>query len=206
MEKRCYIAGAGEFCGSELPQQGDYVIAADGGYTALAKRGIEPDMLVGDFDSLSEIPKHSNIKTSPVEKDDTDMMLAVQEGLKLGYNYFILNGGLGGRFDHTLANIQILSYLAENKVRGTLVGNNERITVICNDEIIIDSGMADISNGRLLSIFSAGDVASGVTLTGLKYSLENATLTNISPMGCSNEFTGIPATISVKDGTLIIVM
>jgi len=202
MEKRCYIVGAGEFCECELPQQGDYVIAADGGYTVLAKLGIEPDMLVGDFDSLEEIPNHPNIKESPVEKDDTDMMLAVKEGLKLGYNLFIINGGLGGRLDHTLANIQTLVYLANNNARGVLIGRSEQITVIKNNEITIDS---DIRKGRLLSIFCAGDKAEGVTLKGLKYPLNNATLTNALPMGCSNEFTDQPATISVTNGTLIII-
>jgi len=203
MKKRCYIVGAGEFCENDLPQQDDYVIAADGGYSALIRFGIEPDMLVGDFDSLGEVPDHPNIVMSPKEKDDTDMMLAVQEGLKLGYKTFIINGGLGGRLDHTLANIQILTYLANKGARGTIVGNNENITVIKNDEITIDS---NTTQGRILSIFSAGDIAKGVTLKGLKYPLNNATIGNNSPIGCSNEFTNQPATISVTNGTLVIIV
>jgi len=201
-KNRCYIVGAGEFHENELPQQSDYVIAADGGYSVLAKLNIVPDMLIGDFDSLKKVPNHPNIITCPVEKDDTDMMLAVRQGLDLGYKTFIINGGLGGRLDHTLANIQILKYLAEKTARGTLIGNNERITVINNDEITIDS---NIAKGHTLSIFSMGDTAEGVTLKGLKYSLENKTLTNDYPIGCSNEFIGQPATISVRNGTLIII-
>jgi len=202
MDKRCYIVGAGEFAENELPMQGDYIIAADGGYTSLKKHGIEPDMVIGDFDSLDEVPDHSNILQSPTEKDDTDMMLAVQHGLKLGYKIFVLNGGLGGRLDHTLANIQALTHIAEKGARGALVGPNETVTVIVNDEITFDS---NTSKGRLLSIFCAGDTAEGVTLKGLKYLLKNATLTSALPQGCSNEFIGEPVTISVKNGTLIIV-
>jgi len=99
---RCYIAGAGEFVENELPIASDFVIAADGGYTELVGRGIVPDLVVGDFDSLGTAPDHPNIVFSPVEKDDTDMMLAVRQGLDRGYMSFIINGGVGGRLDHTL--------------------------------------------------------------------------------------------------------
>jgi len=210
--------------------EGDYIIAADGGYAQLASRGIEPDLVVGDFDSLGTVPEHLNIKRSPVEKDDTDMMIAVKHGLKLGIRAFIIDGGLGGRFDHTLANIQLLAYIANNGAYGVLLGRDICITVLRNgtisfslcsgDEItrkahecfIKDGGRAvhtyvssaGPSHGNRISVFSVGDRAEGVTLTGLKYTLDNATISCDYPIGISNEFTGVPATITVRDGCLAV--
>jgi len=201
MNKRCYIVGAGDFNDSELPAENDYIIAANGGYTALKLRGVSPDLVVGDFDSVKETPDHPNIIRSSTEKDDTDMMLAVRQGLKHGYNIFIINGGLGGRLDQTLANIQILTFIAERKARGILLGQNLCVTAIMNGELIFSR---DIIKGNTISIFSAGGKAEGVTLRGLKYSLDKATLSSDFPLGVSNEFTDADAKVSVDNGTLII--
>jgi len=207
MSKRCYIAGAGEYCENILPKADDYVIAADNGYTALLSHEITPDMIIGDFDSLhpdlmDTLSKHPNVIKSPAEKDDTDMMLAVKQGLKLGFKTFIINGGLGGRLDQTLANMQILVNIAENDARGILVGNTACATAVRNDEIMFATSA---TQGRTISIFSAGDMAEGVTLKGLKYPLNNATLTKDDPIGVSNEFTDTPAVVSVENGTLLII-
>jgi thiamine pyrophosphokinase len=206
MSNCCYIVGAGEFCGKMLPECGDYVIAADGGYAALKLHGIVPDLIVGDFDSLppyllDEVKKHPNIIYSPVEKDDTDMMLAVKQGLKLGYDHFVINGGLGGRLDQTLANIQILTFIAENDARGTLIGSEVCITAIKNSDFEI---IPDFAKRGIISIFSMGGKAEGVTLKGLKYPLSNATITSDTPIGVSNELTGMPACVSVQNGILVI--
>jgi len=207
MSKLCYIAGAGEFRENTLPEQGDYVIAADGGYEALTSRGVTPDLVVGDFDSLTpdlmeDVSNHPNVVRSPAEKDETDMMLAVRQGLDRGYKTFVINGGLGGRLDQTVANIQILAYIAESGARGILLGLESCVTAIKNDEIRFGSNAA---RGGTISIFSAGGKAEGVTLKGLKYPLENAIVTNDYPIGISNEFTGEPVTITVQTGTLIII-
>ena len=202
MNKRCYIAGAGEFCSEVLPEQGDYVIAADGGFESLTSHGITPNLVVGDFDSLGSVPEHPNVILSPVQKDDTDMMLAVRYGLEHGYKTFVINGGLGGRLDQTLANIQILAYIAENDARGTLYGQGVCVTAIKNGKIEFGP---DMIKGATISMFSAGGRAMGVTLTGLKYPLDNATLTSDYPIGVSNEFTGAPAVVSVRSGTLVII-
>jgi len=208
MSRRCYIAGAGEFDENTLPESGDYIIAADGGYKSLTSRGITPDLVVGDFDSLpadllEAVSKHPNVVRCPVEKDDTDMMLAVRQGLKRGYETFIINGSLGGRLDQTLANIQILVYIAEKNARGTLVGHEICITTVRNGEIKFARAMP---KGCVVSVFSAAGAAEGVTLKGLKYPLDNTTVTSSYPIGVSNEFTGEPAVISVKNGILIILI
>ena len=155
----CYIAGAGEFVDRILPRQGDFIIAADAGYAELIGRGIMPDLVVGDFDSLGSAPQHPNIIHCPEEKDDTDMMLAVNQGLARGFKTFIINGGLGGRLDHTLANTQLLIYIAKRGVRGILPGRGICVTAITN-------GIARFSSDAsgYISVFSAGDRAEGVTL------------------------------------------
>ena len=112
----CYIFGAGDFDGlEERPGAEDYVIAADGGYTACRRAGVEPQLLLGDFDSLAEVPALPHVERVPVEKDDTDMMLAIKRGLERGETLFHLYGGMGGqRTDHTVANLQALLYLADH--------------------------------------------------------------------------------------------
>ena len=110
----CYIFGAGSFYGlTARPRAGDFTIAADGGWLACRKTEVIPDLLLGDFDSLSAQPDFPNILRVPVEKDDTDTMLAVKTGLERGETEFHIYGGMGGRrTDHTVANFQALLYLA----------------------------------------------------------------------------------------------
>ena len=199
MNKRCIIAGAGEYCGYVIPCVGDYVIAADAGYTEFLAHGITPDLVVGDFDSLGYTPDHSNVIRIPSEKDDTDMMLGIKQGLAKGFTTFIIDGGLGGRLDHTVANFQLLAYIASKGARGYLLGREVTVTAIMNSSISFQSETAGY-----ISVFSIGGNADGVTLTGLKYLLNDATLTSDYPLGVSNEFIGVPATVAVRDGTLII--
>ena len=157
--------------------------------------------MIGDFDSLGETPDHPNVIRSPAEKDDTDMMLAVKAGLEYGCKTFIIDGGLGGRLDQTYANIQILSYLAANDATGLLTGKNTCVTAVRNGTLSLGAKPSGV-----VSIFCAGDKATGVTLSGFKYPLNEAILTNVYPVGVSNEFTGDSATVTVKEGTLIIMM
>ncbi len=194
--KICYIIGAGD-----LPllyiKEGGFVIAADGGLDRLGD--ITPDLVVGDFDSSkSEPPKDAVIL--PVEKDVTDMKFAADLGIEKGFDVFLLYGGTGGRPDHTFANYALLCELAEKGKRGYLIGNSFIATAIRNDEIEIEGEI-----GNTLSVFSAGDRAEGVTLSGLKYPLSSYTLTFNTPLGVSNSFTENTAKISVKNGTLLII-
>ncbi|MDR2589404.1 MAG: thiamine diphosphokinase [Oscillospiraceae bacterium] len=205
MRKRCYIVGAGEFCEDELPIEGDYIIAADAGYTSLTERGFIPNLVIGDFDSLKQKPDHPNvIQVSPI-KDDTDMMLAVKAALNLGYQDFVINGGLDGRFDQAIANIQILVFLTEHNAIGTLIGEKKFVTAV-KDGTIGLKPLSEDSAKSIISIFSYSEKAIGVTLKGLKYPLENTTLSNSFPIGVSNEFSEEKAEITVEDGVLLIVI
>lgn len=112
----CYIVGAGPIEDLLLkPSEKDFIIAADAGYLQMAGLSAVPDLVVGDFDSMGQKPNHPNVVVYPKEKDATDMLLAIDEGLRRGYRKFVILGGLGGRLDHTLANIQALSYIAQKK-------------------------------------------------------------------------------------------
>lgn len=199
-ENICYIVGAGSFDNKPFDvQKNDLIIAADGGYKYLQQLDIDCDIVLGDFDSIDKIPSHPNIIQHPEQKDDTDMVLAVQTGLKKGYKCFVIYGGLGGRLDHTMANIQTISYLSKQGAQGFLVGEGMVITAITNTEFDFNS-----TNKGVISIFANGDKATGVYLNGLKYKLEDATVTSDYPIGVSNEFIGKSSEVIVKDGTLII--
>lgn len=197
----CYIFGAGDICPlHSRPAAGDCVIAADGGWLFCRAAQITPDLLLGDFDSLRDVPDFPRIERVPVEKDDTDMMLAVKRGLALGHTEFHLYGGMGGsRTDHTIANLQTLLYLARRGARGWLYGNREIYTAIHNTAVTFparDSG--------ILSVFCIGGDAEGVTIRGAQYLLEDAALTADFPLGVSNHFAGEAITVSVKKGSLLI--
>ena len=177
----------------------DLVIAADGGLTHTRALGLQPDVILGDFDSLGYVPEGA--KVFPVEKDDTDAMLAVRHGLAAGCDRFVIYGGLDGeRVDHTVANFQTLQYLADHNSQGYLVGLHQVATVIKNDKITFPKTQRGI-----LSVFCMGADAEGVTLRGLKYNLEQGTLQAGFPLGVSNHFVGENAEISVEKGSLLLI-
>jgi len=198
--KKCIILCAGGFDGLlEEPTKNDYIIAADGGYRHAQNMGLTPNCILGDFDSLGYIPEGAAV--FPVEKDDTDAMLAVRHGLKLGYEQFYIYGGMeGDRVDHTVANLQTLLYLEEAGAVGYLVGKRQIATVIKNDTLRLPEG----SKGTV-SVFAMGGPAKGVTIKGLQYELENGTLTPGFPLGVSNHCIGKAAELSVTDGTLLVI-
>ena len=198
--KDCVIFCAGEFSGLTEPIPADaFVIAADGGYTHVTALGITPDAVLGDFDSLGYVPEGSRV--FPVEKDDTDAMLAVRLGLEKGCTRFLLYGGLEGpRLDHTVANLQTLQFLADRGARGTLVGQTQYVAVIKNSSLTFPAGC----RGHI-SLFCMGQDARGVTIRGLQYTLQEGVLAAGFPLGVSNHFTGEEATVTVADGSLLII-
>ena len=195
----CIIFCAAELDGLLSPIQGDdYIIAADGGLRHTQALGICPQEILGDFDSLGYVPEDSRV--FPVEKDDTDAMLAVRRGLDLGYSRFWLYGSLDGpRLDHTVANFQTLQYLAQRDARGLLIGKTFLATVIQDGSLSFPGGLSGT-----ISVFCMGPDAEGVTIRGLYYGLENGSLTAGFPLGVSNHFTGQPAKITVTKGSLLI--
>lgn len=199
--KTCYIMGAMPTKCSFKPGLEDLVIAADGGLATLERMGTKPDMVLGDFDSLGHVPKGENVVTFPVEKDDTDTMLACKLGLEQGYREFVIGGGIGGRLDHTIANIQTLLYLKEKGADAVLVGDRESLLVIRNEAISLPAREEGI-----VSVFAIGGEAQGVSIHGLCYEAEQIDLTPAFPLGVSNHFCGTAGFIEVKKGTLLIVI
>jgi len=197
---RCYIVGAGEFYGfEEKPCAQDCVIAADGGYRVCLENGIAPDHTLGDFDSLGSVPDAPNLHVVPVEKDDTDMMLAARLGLELGHRQFHLYGGTGGRLDHTLANLQTLLFLTRRGAEAWLYDRDARFTVLENGTRVLPA-----ADRGILSVFAVDGPAEKVTIRGGKYPLEDGTLTGDFPLGVSNHFVGGPITVRVERGAVLL--
>ena len=194
----CVIFCAAEFDALAAPlKEGDYLLAADGGLAHLQKLGLKPDGIIGDFDSLGYFPEGAEV--FPVEKDDTDAMLAARKGLELGFRDFLFYGSLDGpRLDHTVANFQTLQFLADHGATGYLVGRDYIITVIKDGSIKFTENTEGI-----FSLFCLGHDARGVTIEGLHYPLTDGTLTPGFPLGVSNHFVGKQAKITVKDGSLL---
>ena len=196
----CYVVGAMPLSWSLCPHPGaqDFLIAADKGYEALEAYGVPPNLVVGDFDSLGRRPNHPNVVQLPVAKDDTDMIYALREGLDRGYRRFVLLGGVGGRLEHTLANLQALAWLTTQGARGVLAGEGTVATALRNETMVFPSSLSGF-----WSAFCLSGQAEGVTLRNLKFELTDHTLGADFPLGVSNEFTGEAAEVSVARGTLL---
>ena len=198
--KKCIIFCAGGFDTLASPiEKEDMVIAADGGVHHTAALGITPQNVLGDFDSLGYIPAGAEV--FPIEKDDTDAMLAIKKGLALGCDEFILYGSLDGdRLEHTVANFQALQYLADRGAKGVLVGLHQIVTLIQNESVSFPAHF-----DGYLSVFCMGADATGVSIRNLHYNVENTILTAGFPLGVSNRFVGKEATINVENGSLLLI-
>ncbi|MDE6211343.1 MAG: thiamine diphosphokinase [Clostridia bacterium] len=196
---KCVFVGNGDFCAEQFCVDGqDFVIAVDGGYRHI-KDICRVDLAVGDFDSLGYLPEGiATLRHDPV-KDYTDMYLAFEEALKRGYGEFVVYGALGGRLDHTLANLQCAYDFAKKGAKVSLVGKDCMAEVVTGKKIICGS------KGQTFSLF-AFDEAKGVYIRNGKYPLTNATLTNTFPIGVSNEFLDGDCEIEVKDGYVLLIV
>ncbi|MBO5313342.1 MAG: thiamine diphosphokinase [Clostridia bacterium] len=197
--KTCYIVCALD-CKVDISlENDDLLIGADRGYFTLVKNGFEPNVAIGDFDSYTgEIDCEKTIKF-PVKKDYTDSALAIEYAIQNGYDKIVVYGGIGGALDHTMANISLASQYAKKGIELSFVDGENVLFAIHNSGVTF----SEECKGRI-SVFSADDIAEGVTEKGLLYALDNATLYSTIPLGVSNEFTGEKAMISVKNGTLFI--
>lgn len=201
IDKKCYIVGAGDNSGTKFNKgTNEYAIAADGGVKVLEKLGINPDLILGDFDSLGYIPKGDNVLLHKVEKDDTDMMLAVEKAVELGYNNIEIFGGTGGRIDHTIANFQTMLWASMRNCKIKMTDEQYEYYVITDSELCLQK-----RTGGDLSVFAFGKEAKGVTIIGGKYKAEDVVLTPDNPTAVSNSFIGNDVEISVRDGSLLII-
>ncbi len=198
---KCIIIGAGDFTYPKSIEKSNFIIAADGGYDHAVKAGIVPHLFIGDMDSLTAtLPENLEKKTFPERKDYTDMQLSYMEGKARGYRDFEIYGGMGGRSDHTFANISLLLKISEDGCNASMISRGEIYTVVNNSSLAVE-GKA----GNYISVFAIGGDAKGVSIKGLDYEVENVVLTPSFPLGVSNRFTEKEAKISVKNGALLII-
>ena len=193
-------------CSAKIKNKDIYVVVADGGLKFLLKNGMLPDFFVGDLDSvelegdLKDILKDIPKEIVPVEKDDTDMALAVAKAYEKGYRNILLYGGCGGtRISHTLANIQMMSFYAKKGCSLQMLGDGVRLEILHNASKTLSAAMKGS-----ISVICLSDIAEGVTIQGLKYEYTGA-LTSDRTLGVSNSFVGKDAIVSVENGTLLLV-
>lgn len=179
---------------------GDITIAADCGLATAQALGCPADLVVGDFDSLSRgsVPGQAEVLASPVEKDDTDTFLAVKAALTRGCRLIEIAGGLGGRQDHSLANLGALQYIHEHGAEGLISAEKERVFFLSGG-----TRTFDFPRGSVFSVIPWGGDASGVCIKGARYPLSMAVLRTSESLGISNEALG-PVEISVLNGYLMI--
>lgn len=201
MENRCLIVSGGEPGPAPARRDGDFVIACDRGYAYCEQLGLTPDLFVGDFDSFSgPIAPGVTLERLIPEKDDTDTGHAISCALARGYRELVLLCALGGRLDHTMANLQNAAGAAARGAKVTILGQDTEITFLTRGTLRLAK-----RPGWALSVFSLSDACTGVCLRGVKYKLENVTLTNRFPLGVSNEFEAPEAEIQLAEGIMMIV-
>lgn len=205
--KRAFIYAAGVVTPDDISlyrriktDENDIFICADGGYDTITSVGIIPDVAIGDMDSVRAVlPNDINVIRHPKDKDKTDLHLCIDYALKNNCKELILLGALGGRVDHSLANIIALKYISDNGAMGMIL-TAESAIYITTDKIELKKG-----EYKYISLIPLSERVEGVTTKGLKYSLFNFTLKQTDNLGISNEFISETVTISVKKGSLIVI-
>ena len=203
-KKRCVVIGNAsinnyDYLLKEIKED-DFLIYCDGGLKHLEKLKILPNLIIGDFDSFKNPNLDIETIVLPREKDDTDTMAAVKEGIERGYKDFLLLGVIGERLDHSLANVSILLFLDSLNLKGKIIDDySEMLLVSKKEELVSD----EFSYFSLINILSN---AKGVNVIDAKYPLIDATLPTTYQYSVSNEV--LPnkvSKISLKEGTLLLI-
>ena len=199
---RCVIIGNAEIRNYEkiksffLPD--DYFVFCDGGLKHKEKLNVNPDFIVGDFDSFDKPREDENILVLPTVKDDTDTFAAVKLMIEKGFLEFLLVGVIGERLDHTFGNVSILIYLKEKGAKGVIVDDYSEM-FLCDKNTKIKAETCSF-----FSVISLSDKLEGVCIKGAKYLLENATIKNSYQFAVSNEAL-CDTEISVEKGDALII-
>lgn len=178
-----------------------YLIAADCGLKILEKLNITPDLIIGDFDSCKK-PKNAKceVLTFKVEKDDTDTMLCIKHALENGFNNITIISGVGGRLDHTIANIQSLCLILNRGAKGRILSDGTEIYLIAKGEHVFEK-----REGFSMSLFSYSESVLKLSIAGAKYNTNKIDIDNAFPIGVSNEITENECCISFEGGMLLVV-
>lgn len=195
--KTCFIFGALPVRRMPIiPNDTDFIIAADKGCETLNTLGLAPDIVIGDFDSLGYIPERENKIILPVRKDDTDVGYSLRYALENGFDRIYVYGAVGGSLDHTVANLQLSAEMSRKGILTHFFGDGITVCSVTDGKL----SFPEVKEGRF-SVFAVTK-AYGVTIKGLDYETENAELDPFCPIGVSNAFIGKSSYVEVKKGTL----
>lgn len=184
-------------------QPGDTVVACDAGYRNAAVLGIQPDLIVGDFDSAPKPETTGDMIILPHVKDDTDTHYAAKWLCERGYRHIVMLGALGGkRMEHTFSNVSTALYLASNGVDVTLADEHSELYILCPGKPLT----LQKKDWMYLSVFPLDGPLGGVSLHGVFYPLKDATLTPDYPLGISNEFTAPEAELCCQSGHGLVIL
>ena len=200
--RRAVIFTGGDADLSLLPPEAlsaDFVVAADCGMKKALAENITPDLLVGDFDSMTIPPEYAAVPVCrmPAEKDETDTMTAIEQAIGAGCAEILVVGGTGGRLDHTLSNVFLLESLRDRGITVTMTDGRSTARFIRDETVMLPR-----RGFRYFSLFAEDECT--VTVRGAKYPLENAVLRRTRPYAVSNEITGDEAEITVRGGVLLL--
>ena len=199
----CALVGAADFNREHFCNQHfDYVIAVDGGYMHLQQLEVEPDMVIGDFDSLAFVPDHPHIKSYPSRKDKVDMELAFDEVRAKGFDLVLMYGCLGGRFDLSFTTYQLLAHFSHDSEMVYAIGL-DTVACVLNANTHPQICFSEHAKG-ILSMFALSPELRGVDEIGLEYTLDKATLSNERPLGVSNAFAAQISKISIQSGIALL--
>ena len=203
----CALVGASDFnadhfCQMDAAGAFDFVIAVDGGYAHLQEIDRKPDMALGDFDSLGYVPKDVRVARFSSKKNKSDMELALERARNMRHDELFVYGGLGGRLDHALANLQLFAKFSEKGAYVSAIGLAESVTFVTGP----DAFEIPAREGGVISVLSMSDEATGVFERGLAYEIDDVALSNRTSLGLSNEFVGEPVMIGVESGTLAVII
>lgn len=175
----------------------DYIICADGGLKHCNEMGIEPNLIVGDFDSLGSVPTGSNVIEFPCEKDYSDAAMGIMEAEKRGIKDVMILGGTGTRLDHVAANIGILGFMKRRGMRGVIVDNHNILFLADNNHVIRGKAGDTVS---LIPIYPVKNIV----LKGFKYPLSHADIEMFNPIWLSNELVQSEAEIFFDEGEILV--
>lgn len=202
--RRCVIIGGAPIQDYQWIRQhllpDDFYIFCDGGLKHRQSLQVTPDLLAGDFDSWDNPKTETETIVLPREKDDTDTFFGVKEGVKRGFEDFLLIGVIGGRFDHSLGNISALLYLTGLGKKALIIDDYSSIEVVSSQPVFIEQ------NIQYFSVLNIDGKAKGITIKNAQYPLENAEITWDYQYGISNQvLPGKTAEVTTQEGRLLLV-
>jgi len=202
--KRCVIVGGADIKDVEnirsYLRDDDFFIFCDSGLKHMEGLNVKPDLIVGDFDSHENPGLNVETIVLPCEKDDTDSFFAAKQGLKRGFDEFLLIGVIGQRIDHTLANISILLMLDKEHKKAKAVDDYSELEIVSDKTVCVEDKYA------YFSLLNITGTARNITIKGAKYPLNDGEINVDYQYGVSNEvLPGKTAEITVGEGKLLLV-